>query len=538
MKTKSLKRTETLLALILAGALNAPAAAQVVRSAVRTAPVGFSGASAAGAAPVSRAPTLSGSLPGLGAALPTPSVLPTAPALLAPQAVPAAAAVPTVLSAAQPAALTSPAAIPSAPVRAEAGSPAAAAKSFAAAAAPVRKALSSVPDAAKASASSAYGSGAALEAAITGRRAASVSGTLVPTGRRAPTRSLLGRPVGAVSAVAPAVEPSGAADQQLAAEVSEVSAMLQKLRDEVANVIVGQREMVDSIILAMIANEHILLEGVPGVAKTATVQAFATATGADYQKIQGTPDKMPADILGAEILQTDQATGRRETKLEKGPIFAQFVLADEINRMMPKTQAALLEAMQNREVSIGRETLPLPKPFLLLATMNPLEQEGVNVMPEAQLDRFMFKVVVPQPNRDERKLINELNRKRQKPKATKSVTLEDLERATAVSERVVLGPQMADYIQDILDAAQDPHSVGIGTKGLVEQAMVTRASIMMEKASRIQALMNGRSEVRPEDVMAVAPKILRHRIILSYAAGEMSTDALIAEILNVVPIRK
>jgi MoxR-like ATPase len=356
----------------------------------------------------------------------------------------------------------------------------------------------------------------------------------IPNAPSAPRRTLLAAPKGAASLA----KEESAEDAALAAEVKEVSGLIAKLRSEVGRVIVGQGEMLDSIIMALIAREHVLLEGLPGVAKTTTVETFAAATGANASTIQGTADKMPSDIIGSEVLETDQTTGKRSLRLIKGPVFAQFVLADEINRMMPKTQSALLQAMQSRKVSIGNETLALPKPFVLLATMNPIEQEGVNVLPEAQLDRFMFKVIVPQPNREERKAINDLNRKTEKPKAEAVVTLEALEKATLLAEKVTMSEGVSEYIQDILDAAMDPSKVGIGQKGLVQGAVVTRASIMMEKAARIHAMMAGRSYVKPEDVQAVAPRILRHRIILSYAAGEMTTDALIAEILATVPVRR
>ena len=617
MKTQTLNRTETLVAVLMAAALVAPtpAAAQAMRTAAPAAATGVSGIGAAAAVTAPQnAAALAPTAPGLSSALPTASLaLPNAApkaAASAAAAAPAAAAMPvTAAASARSAAAT---ALPAASAPALTVQGAAAAKTVAASAAPIGEALSNMPEAAKSAPSASFSAGVSLEDAMTRRASRSSSDAVVPSAVRTMRGSLLARPEAAMNAVGtedwvplarsvPSPKAGGAVamaaaatkemmgttagkvallglgaavallamhaylpaaaaslslllmsgtlartpaptpeqpleDDALAAEVKEVSGLIGKLRTEVGNAIVGQQEMVDSIIVAMIANEHILLEGVPGVAKTTTVEAFAAATGADFQVIQGTPDKMPADILGAEILQTDQATGERVMKLEKGPIFAQFVLADEINRMMPKTQAALLQAMQSRKVSIGRETLPLPKPFLLLATMNPLEQEGVNVMPEAQMDRFMFKVIVPQPNREDRKRINELNRKRQKPTIAKAVTLEDLARATALAEKVTLSAGMSDYIQDILDAAQDPFKYGVGQKGLVEQTMVTRASIMMEKAARIQALMNGRSYVTAEDVMKVAPKILRHRIILSYAAGEMTTDQLITEILATLKI--
>ncbi|MFH2204630.1 MAG: MoxR family ATPase [Elusimicrobiota bacterium] len=344
-----------------------------------------------------------------------------------------------------------------------------------------------------------------------------------------------GEPAPAYAHEADGASYNTAPDAALQEAIAGMSGTISALKAEIRRVIVGQEDMVESIIVAMIAGEHILLEGVPGVAKTRTVQAFADATGADFQRIQGTPDKMPADILGAEVLQT-QADGTRKLVHEKGPIFARVVLFDEINRAMPKTQSAMLEAMQERKVTIGRETFDLPKPFLLLATQNPIEQEGTYPLPEAQQDRFMYKIVVPQPTREERKKINELNRKKEKVKTEQAVEVDELVRATEIAEQVRLDPALQDYIQDIIDAALAPHEIGIGTEGIVEQAMITRASIFMEKAARIHALMQGRSYVTPQDIRDIAPKILRHRIILSYAAGERTTDDLIREILHRLPV--
>jgi len=343
---------------------------------------------------------------------------------------------------------------------------------------------------------------------------------------------------GIVTTTAPAQAPAYGQGSALQTEVEAMGGRIAKLKAEIGRVIVGQPDMVDSIITAMIAREHILLEGLPGVAKTRTVEAFAAALDADHQVIQGTPDKMPADLIGAEILQEDPQTGARSMLLQKGPIFAALVLVDEINRMTPKTQSALLSAMQERRVTVGRERLKLPEPFLVLATQNPLEQEGVNVLPEAQLDRFMFKVIVPQPERGERLLINDLNRTKKKVETHQALTVDELMEATEVAERVHMSDPLRYYAQDLLDAALDPSTVGVGEPGLVSQAMVTRASIFMEKAARINALMKGRSWVTPEDIREVAPKILRHRIILSYAAGDMTTDQLIQKILAAVPVPK
>jgi MoxR-like ATPase len=327
------------------------------------------------------------------------------------------------------------------------------------------------------------------------------------------------------------------------AEVAQVSELLTRVKGEVAKVIVGQEEMVDSILIALIAREHVSLEGLPGVAKTATVSTIADALGANFSRIQGTPDKEPSDILGAEILQEqpseDGQSVVRKLVHEKGPVFANLLLVDEINRMQTKTQSALLEVMQERQVTIGKVTEKLPKPFVLLATQNPIEQEGTYPLAEAQEDRFMFKTIVPQPNAEERREINRRMRLENKPKAQAVGTIDEFAAVTGIAERVSMDEAVSDYIQRVLDTAVDPFAAGIGKKGLVETTLVTRASILFEKSARIHAVMQGRTYATYEDVRAVAHRILRHRIKLSWAAGDdYTTDMLIDEVLATVPIRR
>ncbi|OGR96350.1 MAG: hypothetical protein A2V88_14505 [Elusimicrobia bacterium RBG_16_66_12] len=313
--------------------------------------------------------------------------------------------------------------------------------------------------------------------------------------------------------------------------------MVKKIRAEIAKVIVGQKEMIDSIITAMIASEHVLLEGVPGVAKTQTVKAFSDAVEGGFQRVQGTPDKLPSDLLGAEILQEDPATGQKAVKLEKGPVFTNILLVDEINRMMPKTQAALLEAMAEGRVTIGRSTLDLPKPFMVLATQNPIEQEGVYRLPEAQQDRFMYKVLVPRPAIDELKAIMErFSKKDGQPKAGKITSLDEMVEIRKVAEQVYVDDSIKDYIADIIEATHDPLKYGIAAQEQIESGASPRAAIFLLKAARINALLDGRAWVGPQDVRAVAARILRHRLTLSYTANGLSTDQVVESILSKVAV--
>ncbi len=338
-------------------------------------------------------------------------------------------------------------------------------------------------------------------------------------------------------AMAPEIDP------EFQAEVDRTSELFTRVKAEVSKVVVGQEEMVDSILVALIAREHVSLEGLPGVAKTLTVETIAKAIGANYKRIQGTPDKEPSDIVGAELLQEqpseDGKSVVRKLVHDKGPVFANLLLVDEINRMQTKTQSALLEVMQERQVTIGKETYKLPAPFILLATQNPIEQEGTYPLAEAQEDRFMFKTIVPQPVAEERREINRRMRVTDKPKVEAVGTLEEFAATTTIAERVTMDEGVADYIQRVLDGLEDPFQLGIGKKGLVEVTLTTRASILFEKTTRIHAMMQGRTYVTHEDVRAVAKRIMRHRVKLSWAAGEEYTpDMLIDEVLMTVPIRK
>jgi len=379
-------------------------------------------------------------------------------------------------------------------------------------------AVAAMPSLDKASSAQSRGAGTALEQALTGEKSAALS--------------------------AASVDASGAgyaqgASPELAAQVAEKASIIKSIRAEIAKVIVGQEEMIDSIITAMIASEHVLLEGVPGVAKTQTVKAFSDAVEGGFQRVQGTPDKLPSDLLGAEILQENPTTGNKEIKLEKGPVFTNILLVDEINRMMPKTQAALLEAMAEGRVTIGRNTLDLPKPFMVLATQNPIEQEGVYRLPEAQQDRFMYKVLVPRPAMNELKeIMDRFSKKDGQPKAGKITSLDEMVEIRKVAEQVYVDESIKDYIVNIVEATHNPAKYGIDAKDVIEGGASPRAAIFFLKAAKINALLNGRAYVGPNDVREVAARILRHRLTLSYSANNLTTDQVVESILSKVQVPK
>ena len=362
----------------------------------------------------------------------------------------------------------------------------------------VNKALAAMPGDAKGG-GDAKAAGASIERAMTGESAAGS-----------------GEPVAA-----------GAAKSEKKAQVLEAKATIQKILDEVSKVIVGQDEMKRAIIMAMIARQHVLLEGLPGVAKTETAKAFADAVEGDFQRVQGTPDKLPSDILGSEILQEDPATGKKSFELTKGPVFTNILLLDEINRMPPKAQAALLEAMAEGRVTIGRQTLEL-KRFTVLATQNPVEQDGTYRLPEAQLDRFMFKVLVPQPTAADLKRILQVNKsKDSKPRAAKVTTLEQLDEMRRLSESLTMTDDVEDFVVRVAMAASQKD-----LKGTVEYTVYTRAAIYLAQAARIHAMMRGSEFVTSSDVRAVAPLVLRHRIALSYSASGTNVEELIQTLLD------
>ncbi len=318
-------------------------------------------------------------------------------------------------------------------------------------------------------------------------------------------------------------------------EVQRESAFITLIRNEVGRIIVGQHYLLDRLLIALVGNGHILVEGVPGLAKTLAIKSLAEAIHARFSRIQFTPDLLPADIIGTVIYDFQS----QKFVVKKGPVFANLVLADEINRAPAKVQSALLEAMQERQVTIGEETFPLPDPFMVMATQNPIEQEGTYPLPEAQVDRFMLKVVITYPEKEQERRIIRQNIDR-KPEPVRPVaTTDDVLRAQRMIPKVYLDEKMESYILDIVEATRAPERYGLeNLKSYIAYGASPRASINLALGSRAHAFIKQRGFVIPEDVRALAYDVLRHRIGLTYEAeaDEVSTEQIIAEILNKVEI--
>ena len=316
-------------------------------------------------------------------------------------------------------------------------------------------------------------------------------------------------------------------------KVQALAPVLEALRTQIARVVVGQLDMVDRLLIGLLADGHLLLEGVPGLAKTTAVKALSQALELSFSRIQFTPDLLPADVLGTQIY--DPRT--HEFSTHKGPVFAGVVLADEINRAPAKVQAALLEAMQERQVTIGGETFPLPRPFLVLATQNPLEQEGTYPLPEAQSDRFLLKLRVDYPSREEELMILRMaGQPRQIPQPVCSV--EQLIQAQALIHELWMEPVVEGYVVDLVRATRDPGAYKLGKlASMIQVGASPRATLALSVCARAHALLRGRAFVTPDDVKAIAPDVLRHRILLSYEAEAegQSADQVIAAILGALP---
>ena len=317
--------------------------------------------------------------------------------------------------------------------------------------------------------------------------------------------------------------------------VREESIFIDSIKQEVGKVIVGQSELIDRLIIGLLTNGHILLEGVPGLAKTLTIQTLSQALSINFQRIQFTPDLLPADLVGTLIY--NQKEG--DFIIKKGPIFSNIILADEINRAPAKVQSALLEAMQERQVTIGEETFILPKPFLVMATENPVEQEGTYPLPEAQVDRFMLKICVDYPSREEERIILERMAHAKPLNPIKSIiTPEQILSARKVVDEIYIDDKIKDYIVDIIFATREPDQAGLTINEYIKYGASPRATISLTLAARAQAFIEGRGYVTPQDVKSAAPDVLRHRIILSYEAEaeEITSDKLIKEILAEIPV--
>ncbi len=318
-------------------------------------------------------------------------------------------------------------------------------------------------------------------------------------------------------------------------KIERESAFVDMINMEMRKVIVGQKHLVDSLIIGLLADGHILLEGVPGLAKTLAISTLAKIVDANFNRIQFTPDLLPADLLGTLIY----SQKKEEFVVKQGPIFSNFILADEINRAPAKVQSALLEAMQERQVTIGDNTYELPKPFLVMATQNPIEQEGTYPLPEAQVDRFMLKVVIDYPEKEEEQLILRQNIAQEFPKATAVITPGSILSAREVVKEVYLDEKIERYIVDLVFATRFPEKYGLEKmKALINYGASPRATINMAMAAKATAFMKRRGFVTPEDVRTISHDILRHRIGLSYEAEaeNINSDEIITEVLNSVQV--
>ena len=321
--------------------------------------------------------------------------------------------------------------------------------------------------------------------------------------------------------------------KELNERIQKESAFVDMLSIEMGKVIVGQKHLVENLLIGLLSGGHILLEGVPGLAKTLAINTLAQAVDAKFSRIQFTPDLLPADVIGTLIY----SQKKEAFEVRKGPVFANFVLADEINRSPAKVQSALLEAMQERQVTIGDETFRLPDPFLVMATQNPIEQEGTYPLPEAQVDRFMLKVVVSYPKKDEERQIIRMNNLGEFPKATPVVKPEDIVRAREVVRDVYMDEKIERYIVDIVYATRTPEEYGLGNlKSLISYGASPRASISLSLAAKAYAFIKRRGYVIPEDVRAVCNEVLRHRIGLTYEAEaeNVTTEQIIESVINSV----
>ena len=323
--------------------------------------------------------------------------------------------------------------------------------------------------------------------------------------------------------------------RQLNARIEQQSSFVTNLVTGMNQVIVGQKHLVESLLISLLSDGHILLEGVPGLAKTLAIKTLSQLIDADYSRIQFTPDLLPADVVGTLVYsQKDE-----NFHVKKGPVFANFVLADEINRAPAKVQSALLEAMQEHQVTIGEQTFPLPTPFLVMATQNPIEQEGTYQLPEAQVDRFMLKVVIGYPTLEEEKLIIRQNIKGEHKKVLPVTTAEEILKARAVVEEVYIDEKIEQYIADIVFATRYPEKYGLAElKDLITFGGSPRASISLAKAARAYAFTKRRGYVVPEDVRAVVHDVMRHRIGLSYEAeaSNITSEEIISKIVNKVEV--
>ncbi|MGD0946303.1 MAG: MoxR family ATPase [Candidatus Binatia bacterium] len=317
--------------------------------------------------------------------------------------------------------------------------------------------------------------------------------------------------------------------------VKEEAACLYRLREEIGRVIVGQRYLVDRLLIGLLANGHVLIEGVPGLAKTLSVKTLAQTIDASFQRLQFTPDLLPADLIGTLIY--NPRDGNFTTK--KGPIFANIILADEINRAPAKVQSALLEAMQERQVTIGSETHPLPDPFLVLATQNPIEQEGTYPLPEAQVDRFMLKLSITYPSKEEeRQILDRMASVNQRDGLSPVIHTADILRLRNLVDQIYLDDKIKDYIIDLVFATRNPSAYKLDLQRLIQYGASPRATLYLTLAAKAHAFLQGRGYVTPQDVKSIGADVLRHRIIVTYEAEaeDVDADAVVKSVFDGVPV--
>jgi len=329
--------------------------------------------------------------------------------------------------------------------------------------------------------------------------------------------------------------PSRDDTERLEREVEEASRPFRHLQDQMHRVVVGQQSLLDGLVIGLLANGHLLIEGVPGLAKTTAISSLAQGIRTDFKRIQFTPDLLPADLIGTLVYRPAEG----DFVVKTGPIFSNLVLADEINRAPAKVQSALLEAMQERQVTIGDETHRLPHPFMVLATQNPIEQEGTYPLPEAQVDRFLMKLVVDYPDRrDERRILDRMARTTTDLRIDAVLDAEQIAAARALVDRVHVDDRISDYVVDLVIATRDPEGAGLDVGDLVEFGASPRASIALILVAKARAFLDGRGYVVPQDIKDAAPDVLRHRLGLTYEAEaeEKTPDDIVLALLDHVPV--
>ncbi|MGW8288375.1 MAG: AAA family ATPase [Desulfobulbales bacterium] len=322
---------------------------------------------------------------------------------------------------------------------------------------------------------------------------------------------------------------------QLRELVEKELEILNRIREEISKVIVGQTALIDRLLIALLCNNHVLIEGVPGLAKTLTITTLAKTIQASFQRIQFTPDLLPGDLIGTLIY--NPKTGDFTTR--KGPIFANIILADEINRAPAKVQSALLEAMQERQITIGEQSFMLDDPFMVLATQNPIEQEGTYPLPEAQIDRFMFKLLITYPSKaDELQILKRMAGREKNIPVNAIITPADISRIRAVAGSIYMDEKIEEYILNLVAATRDPRLCNLTISDLIRYGASPRATIFLAHAAKASALLAGRGYVTPQDVKSIAPDILRHRVIVTYEAEaeEKTSDDIVKQILDNVEV--